>query len=832
MKLKKLMAAAMAVSATVVPFSSEAMNAFIPVNTYAASTDTAETLPDWIPDDFESALEFRNTHGTTYIHDDLLCMVFTEDRHCERDTLDPKGEPHYKIYTTGDTMETVKDETYGTKDSQSDYEVVVYKSVKAGKFEVSLADNWVKSSSLESEYGYIDYRSYNTFSVDEKLNITETDDYSWLPDCVTEYMNFKERYGDISAKNNLIAVCLDYTVGTPYTWQLMYRGLSDCIEYYDAYDCSEKTELPLDGGTMHQLKVFKATNDGNAEIGFEYRDDLIYESTTPPQETISSKCVILDNAQTVLLPDDVRVEVLDYDTNEPLKLTYDSEFILADIKSSSVEVLESMGSNPYIIRNAVDKFDETTGLRIPDGYSFPLVENISDYKIYTEYDNGAKNIVFKVKKNNSDIPKNSTKISFYDKDTGELINIPENNDDIWLRKSSSIDYFLSDTYNINSNPCIFDVPYFYQPNSVYNINMTLASGEYEIACFEGIAEQHNQNEVICNLKWKANGDANSDGEFSVSDVVLLQKWLLSEKDSSIADMNSVDLCRDNNIDVFDLIAMKRKLIKSQITEYIEPDNRIEYPISANVVTDGLKLYLGPDESYPCIAEIPKMTHIFELGYQNDNDDWLFTEYAGQFGWIKARNDNSKMTIMYAEVAAKPVIYLYPEQETDVHVELELTESDLSTTYPKYNNGWDVTAYPDGTLLNKSDGTHHKYLFWDSTNCRTRFDYSKGFCVAGEDTESFLREKLTYMGLTEEEMNEFIVYWLPKMEHNKYNLIAFQGDAYTNTAKLNITPNPDSLLRIFMAYVPLEDAVNIEPQQLETFERKGFAVVEWGGCELR
>ena len=82
------------------------------------------------------------------------------------------------------------------------------------------------------------------------------------------------------------------------------------------------------------------------------------------------------------------------------------------------------------------------------------------------------------------------------------------------------------------------------------------------------------------------------------------------------------------------------------------------------------------------------------------------------------------------------------------------------------------------------------------------------------------------------MNEFIVYWLPKMEHNKYNLIAFQGDAYTNTAKLNITPNPDSLLRIFMAYVPLEDAVNIEPQQLETFERKGFAVVEWGGCELR
>ncbi|MBQ1339804.1 MAG: hypothetical protein IIY35_04165 [Ruminococcus sp.] len=71
-----------------------------------------------------------------------------------------------------------------------------------------------------------------------------------------------------------------------------------------------------------------------------------------------------------------------------------------------------------------------------------------------------------------------------------------------------------------------------------------------------------------------------------------------------------------------------------------------------------------------------------------------------------------------------------------------------------------------------------------------------------------------------------------MEHNKYNLISFQGDTYTDSAKLDITPAPDSLLRVFMTYVPLEDAVNIEPQQLSTFERKGFTVVEWGGSELK
>jgi hypothetical protein len=89
-----------------------------------------------------------------------------------------------------------------------------------------------------------------------------------------------------------------------------------------------------------------------------------------------------------------------------------------------------------------------------------------------------------------------------------------------------------------------------------------------------------------------------------------------------------------------------------------------------------------------------------------------------------------------------------------------------------------------------------------------------------------------MGLTEDEMNEFIVYWLPLMEHNKYNLISFQSDAYTDSAKLNITPTPDSMLRVFMTYVPLEEAIDIEPQQLSTFERNGFTVVEWGGSKIQ
>jgi hypothetical protein len=281
-----------------------------------------------------------------------------------------------------------------------------------------------------------------------------------------------------------------------------------------------------------------------------------------------------------------------------------------------------------------------------------------------------------------------------------------------------------------------------------------------------------------------------------------------------------------------LTKLREMLDKDNSSSYVEPDERFDYGVPFFIMKDGLKLYLGPDESYGSVASIPADTRLIEKGVQKGNNEWLFTEYNCQYGWINTIGSDGKMVIYFEEVAKKPVIYLYPEEKTDVHVELELTEADLSTTYPRYNNGWDVTASPDGTLLNKADGTHHKYLFWDAVNCRTRFDFTQGFCVAGKDTESFLKEKLTYMGLTEEEMNEFIVYWLPLMEHNKYNLIAFQGDAYTDSAKLNITPTPDSLLRVFMAYVPLEEAVDIQPQQLETFERKGFTVVEWGGSEIK
>ena len=178
---------------------------------------------------------------------------------------------------------------------------------------------------------------------------------------------------------------------------------------------------------------------------------------------------------------------------------------------------------------------------------------------------------------------------------------------------------------------------------------------------------------------------------------------------------------------------------------------------------------------------------------------------------------------------KPVIYLYPETETRVTVKLDLS-GELPCTYPAYDGGWVVTAAPDGTLTDEHGQTYN-YLYWEGEGTEA-YDFSKGFCVAGSDTAAFLEDALDRLGLTRREANEFLVYWLPRMQDNPYNLIAFQQEAYTESAKLTVSPRPDSVLRVFMAWKPLARPVDVPAQILPGFERRGFTLVEWGGAEVR
>ncbi|BFT94492.1 MAG: hypothetical protein MNSN_10840 [Minisyncoccus archaeiphilus] len=181
---------------------------------------------------------------------------------------------------------------------------------------------------------------------------------------------------------------------------------------------------------------------------------------------------------------------------------------------------------------------------------------------------------------------------------------------------------------------------------------------------------------------------------------------------------------------------------------------------------------------------------------------------------------------------KPVIYLYPTHEEDIVVNLDY-EGSIIASYPHYNGQWSVKAYPDGRIIDISTNKEYSYLFWEGKPFEDiSWDMSKGFVVRGDDVRLFLQDKLSFMGLTPKEYNEFIVYWYPRMKDNEYNLIHFAGREYIDTAKLSISPEPDSVLRVFMVFKPLDKKIDIEEQALVPFQRKGFSAVEWGGTEIK
>ena len=68
-----------------------------------------------------------------------------------------------------------------------------------------------------------------------------------------------------------------------------------------------------------------------------------------------------------------------------------------------------------------------------------------------------------------------------------------------------------------------------------------------------------------------NGDVNNDGRLSISDAVMLQKWLLNVPEAKLTDWKAGDLCEDGKIDVFDLCLLKRLLITSGEIPPTEPE---------------------------------------------------------------------------------------------------------------------------------------------------------------------------------------------------------------------------------------------------------------------
>ena len=222
--------------------------------------------------------------------------------------------------------------------------------------------------------------------------------------------------------------------------------------------------------------------------------------------------------------------------------------------------------------------------------------------------------------------------------------------------------------------------------------------------------------------------------------------------------------------------------------------------------------LCPFNGNSSVMKWDKCKQVDTYSYWCCNSSWFCYNYLNYPDWVK-----------------KPIVYLYPTQETEVKVTL-WTPENLSHTYPKYNplRWWNVVAQPNGDLEDM-DTWRKLYALYREWKTYNEDNFDKWFVVKWEDTISFLEEKLSILWLNEREAEEFIVYWLPQMENNEYNLIRFETkEEQDENMALNITPKPDTIIRVMMDWKAIEEPIEIPEQELITPERTWFTVIEWWG----
>ena len=180
------------------------------------------------------------------------------------------------------------------------------------------------------------------------------------------------------------------------------------------------------------------------------------------------------------------------------------------------------------------------------------------------------------------------------------------------------------------------------------------------------------------------------------------------------------------------------------------------------------------------------------------------------------------------VLKKPVIYVYPEKPMEVSVSINITKGKFSVVYPKFNEGnnsWKIKANPNGDI--EINNRKYPYLFYE---CDSYFNQEtkEGFIVDENNAEDFLEEKLKFLGLNDKEKTDFITFWLPVLLKNKLSLCSFQSKEFFEHIPMNVSPKPDTLIRIFLTIKKIDAPIEVKEQKLERHERKGFTVVEWGG----
>lgn len=174
---------------------------------------------------------------------------------------------------------------------------------------------------------------------------------------------------------------------------------------------------------------------------------------------------------------------------------------------------------------------------------------------------------------------------------------------------------------------------------------------------------------------------------------------------------------------------------------------------------------------------------------------------------------------------KPNIYLYPNKTQQISVVIDFPKGGFVTvSEPLYNNGWNVTVTPEGVIDDE-----FTYLFYESVQ-PDFWQKKSGWVVETETLEDFFVTTLESYGFEDNEITDFIEWWIPRLTDFPYYIIYPQTAVDIEKVNiLNILPAPESILR-FRFHISGSNSpfhkIDI-PVTPKPFERNGYTVTEWG-----
>ncbi len=404
------------------------------------------TLPDWTPMNFIDAMEFYNTYGKTHVEDNFICLV----KPMRSDEIDK----------------------YRTSYSGSMAMINTPACTSPAVFELEIPEQ----PDPNDEEALAEYEE-----LCNKLGI-DTDSYSFFEDYAKSEVQyvFKVQMFRVLEGHDLTVEWIE-DLGAGYK-----KKIIDTFTF----------ENP--SGFIEQTDIYNWLPDCPAEYTW-------LESYSHYSNLASCGACVYSNPYTHT-PYIAYCANVNASTGASLEMEQSGE--------GAIEYYMESDCNGFDLRSEVELVDGQ------DSSSVIVYQPTKDGLVDVEWsvgrhwsDEAPLDIIngrYHIKNNCSEIvdcSNGSTIITFIDKATGELIDVPENSSFMKSTIQDSPDEpCLSELFPIDSNPCIINSNRAYDPNCSYSFDIRTEDGYYDFEGFEVTSEEEKHINVNCYLSYKSYPD--------------------------------------------------------------------------------------------------------------------------------------------------------------------------------------------------------------------------------------------------------------------------------------------------------------------------------------